>query len=298
VKASRALAVDLAAAAGAARSAAPREFAFSDAEFQTIARMLRAEAGIEMPPSKEPLVYSRLAKRLRALGLDSFKRYIALVEDAGSDERANMLAALTTNVTRFWREPHHFEDLRRRVLPPLAERARAGGRVRIWSAGCSTGMEPYSIGMCVLEAIPDAASRDVKILATDINARVLAEGRAGRYPKDALADAPEALRQRWFEATPDGRLQAAASLRSLISFRELNLMGEWPMKGPFDVIFCRNVAIYFDEPTQCAIWERMAKLLPVGGRLSIGHSERIGGPAAAIMLSDGVTSYTRAAARS
>jgi chemotaxis protein methyltransferase CheR len=297
VKAQRAAAIDPAAVALATRDAAPREFAFSQAEFQTIARLLRAEAGIEMPPSKEPLVYSRLAKRLRALGIESFKRYIELIEDPRAEERGHMLSALTTNVTRFWREPHHFDDLRRKVLPPLAERARAGGRVRIWSAGCSTGMEPYSIGMCVLEAIGDAPSRDVKILATDINTRVLAEGRAGRYPVDALADAPEPLRRRWFEDAGDGTLQASAPLRRLISFRELNLMGDWPMKGPFDVIFCRNVAIYFDEPTQCRIWERMAALLAPGGRLSIGHSERIGGRAAEMLLSDGVTSYQRIAAR-
>jgi chemotaxis protein methyltransferase CheR len=259
--------------------------------------MLRGEAGIEMPASKEPLVYSRLAKRIRALGLSNFKQYIALVEDPSSDERGHMLSALTTNVTRFWREPHHFEDLRRKVLPPLAERARAGGRVRIWSAGCSTGMEPYSIAMCVLEAMPDAPSRDVKILATDINTRVLAEGRAGRYPREALSDAPEALRSRWFEDAGGGKLQASAPLRNLIAYRELNLMGEWPMKGPFDVIFCRNVAIYFDEPTQCTIWERMERLLPTGGRLSIGHSERIGGPAANMLTSDGVTSYVRNSVR-
>jgi chemotaxis protein methyltransferase CheR len=280
-------------AAEAARSAAPREFAFSHKEFDAIVRILRAEAGIDMPAAKEPLVYSRLAKRVRALGLSGFSEYVALVSDPAAPERSEMLAALTTNVTRFFREPHHFEDLRQKTLPPLMARARAGGRVRIWSAGCSTGMEPYSIALCVLDVAPEASNWDVRILATDINPKVLAEGRAGRYPADALRDAPQPLVKRWFADAPDGRLQASDALRRLIVFNELNLMGQWPMKGPFDVIFCRNVAIYFDEPTQCMIWERLAKLLAIGGRLNIGHSERIAGPAAAMLESDGVTAYTR-----
>ncbi|MFN3615615.1 MAG: CheR family methyltransferase [Rubrimonas sp.] len=282
-----------AAVASAARQAGPREFPFSEAEFLQIAKILRATAGIDMPAAKEPLVYSRLAKRLRALGLRSFREYCALIADPSSDERIQMLSALTTNVTRFWREPHHFEDLRRKVLPPLVERARAGGRVRIWSAGCSTGQEPYCIAMCVLEALSDAPSRDVKILATDIDPRVLAEGRAGRYPAESLADAPEALWRRTFVDAGDGTMEAGPQLRSLISFRELNLIGEWPMKGPFDVIFCRNVAIYFDEETQNAIWLRMARLLAPGGKLCIGHSERVGGQAASLLNTDGVTAYTR-----
>jgi len=284
------------AAADAAREAAPREFAFSDAEFSMIAKLLHAEAGIEMPRAKEPLVYSRLAKRVRALGMTTFKEYCALIADPAAEERGHMLSALTTNVTRFFREPHHFEDLRRKTLAPLIARAKAGGRVRIWSAGCSTGMEPYSIALCVLEAWPEAAQADVKILATDINPRVLAEGRAGRYPAEALRDAPEPLRRRWFAEVEGGMAEAAPALRQLISFRELNLMGDWPMKGRFDVVFCRNVAIYFDEPTQCMIWSRIAALLAPGGRLCIGHSERIGGPAAALLLSDGVTAYTRSGA--
>jgi chemotaxis protein methyltransferase CheR len=288
----------LMAAAGVARSAAPREFPFTETEFGMIAKLLHAEAGIEMPRVKEPLVYSRLAKRVRALGMTSFKDYCALIGDPASEERGHMLSALTTNVTRFFREPHHFEDLRRNTLAPLIARAKAGGRVRIWSAGCSTGMEPYSIALCVLEAWPEAAAHDVRILATDINPRVLAEGRAGRYPADALNDAPEALRRRWFADAGANVLQAAAPLRALISFRELNLIGEWPMKGPFDVVFCRNVAIYFDEPTQCRIWKRIADLMTPGGRLCIGHSERIGGPAAAMLISDGVTSYRRAGSAS
>lgn len=277
----------------AAGDASSREFTFTRADFEAVARMLREEAGIELPDAKEPLVYSRLAKRLRALGLTAFSEYLALVSQPGSDEGMRMLSALTTNVTRFFREPHHFEDLRKTTLPPLAERARGGGRVRLWSAGCSTGMEPYSMALCLLEAMPDAADRDVRILATDIDPQVLETARAGRYPAEALSDAPRELVSRWFERADGDALVASPALKRVIAFKQLNLMREWPMKGPFDVIFCRNVAIYFDEDTQQVVWERLAALLAPGARLNIGHSERIAGPAAAMLAPDGVTAYRR-----
>lgn len=278
---------------GVAAPAAAREFAFSRADFDAIAGMLKREAGIDMPPAKEPLVYSRLAKRLRALGLTTFKDYLKLVSGPDAPERGHMLSALTTNVTRFFREKHHFDDLTSTVLPPLVARAKAGGRVRMWSAGASTGMEVYSMALCLLDLMPDAGSRDVKILATDINPHVLATGRAGRYPAEALRDVPAPWRDKWFQPAGDGDLQASETLRRLVTFRELNLIAHWPMQGPFDVIFCRNVAIYFDEPTQQMIWERLAKLLAPGARLNIGHSERVAGPAAAMLVSDGVTAYRR-----
>jgi chemotaxis protein methyltransferase CheR len=278
-------------------STSAREFAFSRADFEAIAGMLHREAGIEMPPAKEPLVYSRLAKRLRALGLTSFKDYLAVVKDPAAEERGHMLSALTTNVTRFFREPHHFDDLSAKQLPELIARARGGGRVRLWSAGSSTGMEAYSMALCLLNAAPDAGALDIRILATDINPHVLATGKEGVYDADALREAPAALRDKWFEKIDGGKLRAAPALRGLVSFLQLNLIGDWPMKGLFDVIFCRNVAIYFDEPTQQRIWERLAHKLPPGGRLNIGHSERIAGPAAVLLTNDGVTAYRRVEGR-
>jgi chemotaxis protein methyltransferase CheR len=280
-------------AAGQARMAAPREFPFSEKEFEKIAKQLRAVAGIDMPRAKEPLVYSRLAKRIRQLGLRSFADYCKLVEDPNAHEIEHMLVALTTNVTRFFREPHHFEDLKRRVLPPLITRLKNRGRARIWSAGCSSGQEPYSIALTVLEVLPEAKAYDIRILATDINTQVVAEARAGRYPVDQVSSVPEAMRKRYFEADGSGQVRVTDEARALIVFRELNLMGEWPFKGQFDVIFCRNVAIYFDEDVQATLWRRFAERLNPGGRLYIGHSERVGGPAAQLLRTDGVTAYTR-----
>ncbi|MBS0235499.1 MAG: protein-glutamate O-methyltransferase [Proteobacteria bacterium] len=277
------------------------EFTFSDANFREIAQIAKAEAGIDLPPSKATLVYSRLAKRLRALGIKTFSDYCATVRE-DDDERDSMIAALTTNVTRFFREPHHFEHLRTQIISPLADSARRGKRIRLWSAACSTGQEPYSMALTVLSVIPDAASLDIRILATDLNPHVVARGRAGCYQKDELKDVPANLRARWFQSVPgDNRgvmMQIADEVRALVSFRELNLMGSWPFSGPFDAIFCRNVVIYFDRETQSTIWSRLTRLLDARGALYIGHSERISGPANALLSPDGITSYRKRGAAS
>ncbi len=271
------------------------EFVMTDADFRQIADMLHADAGIHVPPGKAALVYSRLAKRLRALGLESFRDYCRLVSSqSGASERQQMLAALTTNVTRFFREPHHFEHLRRHVLPPLVESARRGGRVRLWSAACSNGAEPYSIALTILSVLPDAASLDIKILATDIDPNMIAEGSAGIYSDAAMQPVAADLRLRWFTASrgAEGKSWTAGdALRTLVAFRELNLVGQWPMRGKFDAIFCRNVVIYFEDDTQARLWSRFAPQLQPGGRLYIGHSERVSGPAAAVFETEGITTY-------
>ncbi|WP_421934447.1 CheR family methyltransferase [Phenylobacterium sp.] len=272
------------------------EFLFTNEDFQQIAQILHAHAGIALAEGKAALVYSRLAKRLRSLGLRSFREYCALVEDSNEvDERQAMMAALTTNVTRYFREPHHFDHLRDVVLPPLVDRARKGGKIRLWSAACSNGQEPYSMAITVLAALPEAANLDVKILATDIDPNMVAEGRAGIYREEAIAPVPVDLRRRWFKKPASGggdRWEVADELRALVAFRELNLIGDWPMKGKFDVIFCRNVVIYFDEPTQERIWSRFAPMLNPGGTLYIGHSERVTGPATQIFETTGLTTYS------
>jgi chemotaxis protein methyltransferase CheR len=214
-----------------------------------------------------------------------------------------MLAALTTNVTRFFREPHHFEHLKTQVLPPLLEKARAGERVRLWSAACSSGQEPYSIALTVLSLLPDAPRYDIKILASDIDPNMVAEGAAGVYGAAALEPVPAELRDRWFTpvAGKPGEKSWGASeaLRSLIAFRELNLIGEWPMKGRFHAIFCRNVVIYFNDDTQAQVWSRFTPRMEPGGVLYIGHSERVSGPAAAVLQPAGITTYRlKAGARS
>jgi chemotaxis protein methyltransferase CheR len=279
------------------KSEAPRpnvEFGFAEGDFQFIAQTLHGEAGIHLPASKASLVYSRLTKRLRALGLESFRDYCALVgSPAGAEERAQMIAALTTNVTRFFREPHHFEHLKERLLAPLAEEIRKGRRVRIWSAGCSSGQEPYSIALSVLAVMPDIRSFDLRILATDINRHVLETARHGSYHAEETASVPLELRRAWMEPEEGGSLRLDAAARGLVSFRPLNLIGAWPMNGPFDAVFCRNVVIYFDERTQMRLMNRIAALLRPGGFLYLGHSERVVGPAEALFRPDGTTTYQR-----
>lgn len=267
------------------------EFPLTPEDFRQIAQILHGHAGIALHEGKAALVYSRLAKRLRALGLRSFRDYCALIQaEDGLDERQAMTAALTTNVTRFFREPHHFDHLKDKVMPELVRRARAGGRVRLWSAACSNGQEPYSMGMIVLSELPEANDLDVKILATDIDPNMVAEGTAGVYSSEALDAAPVALRNRFFEKQ-GSQYSAGDQLRRLVAFRELNLIGQWPMRGRFDVIFCRNVVIYFDEPTQEQIWSRFLPAMTPDATLYIGHSERVAGPASARLRTDGLTTY-------
>jgi chemotaxis protein methyltransferase CheR len=271
------------------------EFLLTTADFRNIASMLHSDAGIFLPESKASMVYSRLAKRLRSLGLESFRDYCKLVSSAdGISERQQMLAALTTNVTRFFREPHHFEHLKTTVLPPLLDAAKRGERVRIWSAACSSGQEPYSIGLTILSLMPDVSRYDVKILATDIDPNMVKAGSAGIYDDALMADVPKPMRERWFDRDRQSgsvSWSVGDALRDLVSFRELNLIGNWPMKGYFQAIFCRNVVIYFEDDTQRKIWTRFQSLLSPGGRLYIGHSERLSGPAAAAFESEGITIY-------
>jgi chemotaxis protein methyltransferase CheR len=247
------------------------------------------------------LVYSRLAKRLRELRLDNFGDYCSVIADPDEHaEREAMIAALTTNVTQFFREMHHFEHLKTAILPRIKAAAQAGQRVRLWSAACSSGQEPYSMALTILAAWPEAAEQDVKILATDIDANMLAKGQAGIYDDAVIKPVPPALRSRWFEQArrngEDVNWRAGPELRAMIAFRKLNLIGEWPMRGPFQAIFCRNVVIYFDQPTQSKLWSRLAPLLAPDGALYIGHSERVSGPAEKRLTGDGTTTYRPVAA--
>ena len=216
-----------------------------------------------------------------------------LVTKAGVSERQNMIFHLTTNVTRFYREPHHFETLRQELTGQLGADIRQGRRVRIWSAACSSGEEPYSAALTLLSVLPDIASYDVKILATDIDRNMVERGRAGVYSASDLAPVPDVLKRKYFEKTDRSAdtWRAGEALRNLITFRELNLIKPWPMKGRFDVILCRNVVIYFGEQTQKALWSKFADIMVPGGWLMIGHSERVTGPAEARLSIGGQTSY-------
>ncbi|MBB4009246.1 protein-glutamate O-methyltransferase CheR [Allorhizobium taibaishanense] len=271
------------------------EYPLTRRDLNEIAAMIYADAGIALNDSKASLVYSRLSKHIRNLGLRGFREYCALVSSQeGAAARREMLSHLTTNFTRFFRENHHFDHLRTEVLPGLINRAKSGGRVRIWSAACSDGQEPYSIALTVLSLLPNAADYDFRILATDIDPKILALARAGAYDETALETISPAMRKQWFREVDIGgrrKFQVDDKLKKLITFNELNLMAQWPLKGPFDVIFCRNVVIYFDEPTQVKIWSRFAGLLPEGGHLYIGHSERVSGDPKNLFDNIGITTY-------
>lgn len=247
----------------------------SPAQFERITEMLHAHAGIRMREGKEGLVRARLTKRLRTLGLADFAQYLQYLEqDKSRQEFTEMVDVLTTNKTSFFREASHFDFLREGVFPTLR------GPVRLWSAGCSSGEEPYTLAMLCREGLTDIATRDVKILATDISHRVLATAKAGVYPADQMQDVPPAwLQSYWTRRELNGRPAYAAGrpLTSLIAFAKLNLMARWPMKGPFDAIFCRNVMIYFDKATQQQLIERYHALLRPGGHLFVGHSESLTG---------------------
>lgn len=268
----------------------------SDQDFRSIATILRSETGIVLGEAKRVLVVSRLSRRLRVLRLPDFAAYRTLIEGpAGSRERRALISAMTTNVTAFFREEHHFRDLAERILPPLLAAARSGGRLRLWSAGCSSGEEPCSLAMTILELCPEAARHDILILATDIDPAVLDRARAGRYGEAQLSGLSPARRARFLrrdDAAGDWRI--LPEVQALIRYEELNLHAPWPFTGRFDAILCRNVTIYFDTTTQARLWERLAAALRPGGHLFIGHSERIEGPALGLFQPLGQTRYRRA----
>ncbi|CAN7501084.1 MULTISPECIES: CheR family methyltransferase [unclassified Devosia] len=251
------------------------EISLSEREFSRIKSRVYKVAGISLSDAKRTLVVSRLSKIVRALELASFDDYVDYLEKgASASDGQDFVNALTTNLTRFYREDHHFDHLKTYVGGLISERPR-GQKLRIWSAGCSTGQEPYTIGMDLLNAFPELKRWDFKILATDIDTAVIAKAARGIYPENELSGL-SGERARPFQKLNDGTVQVPQAARELVSFKPLNLIAEWPMKGPFDAIFCRNVAIYFDKPTQGAVFGRFGKLLAPEAFLYIGHSENLG----------------------
>lgn len=251
------------------------EIALSDREFSRIKTRVYQIAGISLSDAKRTLVLSRLSKIVRTLGLPSFDAYVDFLErGASAQDGQAFVNALTTNLTRFYREDHHFDHLRSHVAALVAQKPR-GTRLRIWSAGCSTGQEPYTIGMDLLVALPELKRWDFRILATDIDTAVIAKAAQGMYPENELSGL-SAPRARLLERVGDGTIRVPAAVRELVSFKPLNLIGQWPMKGPFDAIFCRNVAIYFDKPTQGEMFGRFSAMMAPEGFLYIGHSENLG----------------------
>ncbi|MFP4141638.1 MAG: CheR family methyltransferase [Planctomycetota bacterium] len=252
----------------------------SEAEFNEISEFVKRNCGINLHDGKKELVKARLGKRIRQLGMGSFRQYMDSVRnDSSGAELTTMLDQISTNLTFFFREHKHFEHLRETVIPAI--RAKGKRRIRIWSAGCSSGEEPYSIAMLLNEAINDLVGWDTAVLATDLSTKVLGMAQRGVYRQERFRETPKHLVSKYFsvvEKRPDGNVyQAKSSIRKLIHFARLNLMENWPMKGPFDVIFCRNVMIYFDKTTQGRLVNRYFDILAPGGVLFIGHSESLTG---------------------
>ena len=233
--------------------------------FDAISSMVRQRCGINLHDGKIALVKARLNKRLRALGLASFADYVEFLRnDAGGTEIASMLDALLTNLTYFFREPRHFDALRERFIPEIAASRRHARRIRIWSAGCSSGEEPYSIAMVIREIGAALAGWDIGILATDFSSQALERAREGAMRPQQLQQLASRLVQEHFTLGDDDSqrcYRVKQSVRSLVHFARLNLMERWPMKGPFEAIFCRNVMIYFDKPTQQGLVERFWEIL-------------------------------------
>ena len=266
----------------------------SPPEFAHIAGIARRVAGLSLSPAKNAMISARIARRLRATGQPDFSAYAAYLESrSGEDELRMLISALTTNVSHFFREEHHFRTLEALLQSRLIPEAKAGRRVRIWSAGCATGQEPYSVAITVLRLLPDAAACDLRILATDIDETALARARAGRYTRRQLEGVSATDLRKHFREVSADEMDAGDDLRAIVHFRPLNLIGEWPFRGTFDVVFCRNVVIYFDAATQASLWPRFHRALSPEGVLFIGHSERLDPAAARRFLSIGVTSYRK-----
>lgn len=255
------------------------EHQLSDKDFRFICKLVYDQTGIVLGEHKRVMVYRRLMRRTRELKIASFAQYCRLLENVESGELPNFINAITTNLTSFFRESHHFDYLRNQFLPDHVKAFAATRRLRIWSAGCSTGEEPYSLAITLSETMSGAlANWDAKILATDLDTNVLDTAKQGVYKYERIENLPAPVQRRWFKRGKNDRAELVRvdpSLAGLITFKQLNLLHEWPLRGPFDVIMCRNVLIYFDRQTQASLVERYASLLRPGGLLILGHSESV-----------------------
>lgn len=263
---------------------ASREFPMTDKDFEFIRKLAHEHTGIVLTDHKREMIYSRIVRRIRALKLKSFDDYCNYLQSHVGEELTHFINAITTNLTSFFRETHHFEFLRSTVFPELKQKRAKEKRVRGWSAGCSTGEEPYSIAITMAEAFD--STWDAKLLATDLDSNVLAHAQTGLYVADRVNQIDDQRQQKWFtqEKQPtasgsqqDNLYRVKPSLQTMLSFKQLNLLGDWPMKGPFDFIFCRNVVIYFSKETQRILFDRYANMLSSDGYLFIGHSESLHG---------------------
>ncbi len=249
-----------------------REFAFTREDFEWIRQKVTRETGIQLNPSKDQMVYARLARRLRARGLKDFASYRKLLDNDDGEEMGLFVNALTTNLTAFFREAHHFDHLAE-VLE-----AHRGHDITIWSAGCSSGEEPYSIAMTVMDTLGEEDAAGVRIMATDLDSSVIAHGEFGIYEEARVAGLDRSLLKRHFlkgKGRNLGKVRVKPQLRAMVEFQTLNLLHDWPFDEPFDIVFCRNTVIYFDKTTQARLFERLFAQTTPGAWLYIGHSESL-----------------------
>ncbi len=253
-----------------------REFEYTYEDFDILRSLSNKHSGIIVPDDKFDMFYSRLSKRLRFHGLKTFRQYCEFLQASPEQEFTAFINAVTTNLTSFFREQHHFEYLRDKLVPELLRKNQNSKKIRVWSAGCSTGEEPYSLAMTLLESVP--VGWDIKILATDLDTQVLEKAASGIYQIDRVSNLEKAVLKHWFrrgKGSQSNKAKIVKPCRDLISFKQLNLMQEWTIKSHFDFIFCRNVLIYFDRETKQNLVQRYAELLKPGSCLFIGHSESL-----------------------
>ncbi|MBH0056891.1 protein-glutamate O-methyltransferase CheR [Pseudoalteromonas sp. SWXJZ94C] len=252
-----------------------KAFLFTDKDFKEIASLVYNACGIVLGEHKREMVYSRLARRIRELKLADFKTYLEYLKKHKDREFDAFINSITTNLTSFFRENHHFEFIKAQLAPTLLKANKQSKRIRIWSAGCSTGEEPYSLAMTLQELFP--SDWDVKILATDLDSNVLTKAQNGIYTAANVNGLNSKQLKRWFLKSKDGEsYKVKPKLQEFISFKRLNLLQEWPMKGKFDLILCRNVVIYFDKETKDQLFKRYGNILNERGYLFLGHSETMG----------------------
>lgn len=261
--------------------------------FSKIAKIAKDRFGLNLSPTKRSLVAKRLQNRLACNEIDKFEDYIDLLNsNQGLNENQGLIWSLTTNVTQFFREPHHFEILKKEFQDRLIAKAKTGEKVRIWSAGCSTGQETYSILMSIFEAFPDFQRYDVRILATDLDTRVVEYAKTGVYRGSEIEGLSDTQIQKYFRKQ-NCDFKVRSELKASATFGNLNLIEPFPMEGQFDVIFCRNVAIYFDREVQELVWKRISQQLRLNSILLIGHSERLSGLAEKSFRVIGTTAYRK-----
>lgn len=254
-----------------------KEFPFTDKDYAYIQNLVAESTGIVLTEIKRDMVYSRVVRRIRALGIKDFKEYCALLKAGNTQEMVEFINVITTNLTSFFREPHHFEYLTKTLLPKL-KASKRDHKIRVWSAGCSSGEEPYSIAMTLRDFFPRSSGWDIKILATDLDSNMVKKAAKGVYDEDRITGIDKKQLRKWVrkgKGNMQGSVKISSELQEMIAFKELNLMHDWPMRGPFDFMFCRNVVIYFNKDTQRKLFARYDEILVPEATLFIGHSESL-----------------------